>query len=144
MNGATKRHVRRVPYAPASTLRRQRVEVVVVHVDDVAARCGWERGVHQHVDAPELVVRPLRQRAHLLPIGDVGRDRQRAPAVAADVGRDLLEGRRRACREDDVGAVDRGPACQRRAEPGPGADDHHDEPVDEHRAPLRFLVVGAR
>ena len=33
------------------------------------------------------------------------------------------------------------PAGQRRAEPGPGADDHHDEPVDEHRALLSFLVV---
>ena len=73
-----------------------------------------------------------RERLDLIPVDDVGRHCEHAGAEAADLGRDLLDGRQRPCRDDDVGAVGRAAAGQRGTEPGPGTDDHDHSFVDEH------------
>ena len=81
------------------------------------------------------------ERLDLIPVDDVGRHRERAGAEAADLGRDLLDGRQRPCRDDDVGAVGRAAAGQRGTEPGPGTDDHDHSFVDEHAPQYREAPV---
>src|SRR5947208_2531755 len=83
-----------------------------------------ERVVDEHVDAPELGVRRVREAAAVLRARHVGRDGERPPPEGAHLGRDRLERRRRARREDDVRPLAR--QGERDRAPEPRADAGHD------------------